>query len=221
LEYLEANKDLFHSDLKELEYFLPEKIRLNCKLYPIVGYDIGIVSQGNAFLNLGYPLFHEHKRELYYFSIHELHHVGYTHYNPIYSLDELKTNKELLEIIKYSTHLEGLAVYSTLELRKKENSFTHRDYIVLNNPSKRSKIVSQFMNTLEQLRQEEQKTLNQEHLTILDQMSDRDRLWYVAGAHMAKTIHERLRRKKLKKTIVDGPDAFFKAYNKALIKTLL
>ena len=217
MEYIESNTADFRQSFKELEAFLPTDLRLGCKLYPIVGYDIGVVSEGNAFLNLGHQLFHEHERELLYFTMHELHHVGYTHYNAIYSLDELKTNRDLLRIIKYSTHLEGLAVYASFERRRRENGFTHRDYVVLNDLQKRMMASTDFFCIVKGLENEDERALTEEYFDVLTRMSDGDRLWYVAGTHMSQMIDLRLGREVLNQTIVNGPDDFFEAYNRATL----
>ena len=217
IKYIESKIADFRQSFKELEAFLPTELRLSCKLYPIVGYDIGIVSEGNAFLNLGHHLFHEHERELLYFAMHELHHVGYIHYTPIYSLDGLKKNRDLLRIIKYSTHLEGLAVYASFERRRRENGFTHRDYVVLNDPRKRSKALTVFFCILKGLENEDEGALTKEFFDILIRMSDGDRLWYVSGAYMAQMIDQILGRKALNQTIVNGPDDFFEAYERAIL----
>lgn len=200
---------------RELEAYLPKSLSLSCRLYPIVGYDIGIVSGGDAFLNLGHHIFHEDKRELIYFAMHELHHVGYTHYNPIYSLDELKTNKDLLRIIKYSTHLEGLATYAALERREKEGGLSHRDYKILKDPQKRSRTIKDFFQIMERLEKEEEQSLENDHLDTLNKMSDEERLWYITGAHMSQIIDQSSGRVVLNNTIVKGPNSFFVAYSKA------
>ncbi|MFX1254003.1 MAG: hypothetical protein ACFFCZ_20490, partial [Promethearchaeota archaeon] len=91
LQYIESSIDDFKDIISELTSYFPMDLHIDCKLYLMVGYDIGIVSEGNAYLNIGFPLFHEHKRELLYFVMHELHHVGYTYYHPLYSFEDLKT----------------------------------------------------------------------------------------------------------------------------------
>ena len=215
-EYIRSNVADFRRASEEIAAFLPADLRLSCKLYPIVGYDIGIVSEGNAFLNLGHPLFHEHERELLYIAMHELHHVGYSHYNPIYSLDELETTRDLLRIVKHSTHLEGLAVYAPFGRRRRENGFAHRDYAVLNDRRRRSKATSEFLGIVEEFENEAERPLNEDDLRVLNRMSDGDRLWYVGGAHMAQAIDRRLGREALNRTIVEGPDSFFAAYEKSM-----
>lgn len=152
--------------------------------------------------------------------MHELHHVGYTHYNPIFSLDELETNRGLLRIIKYSTHLEGIATYAPLEIRKREEGLTHRDYIILKDPKKRMNAITEFFQILKGLEKQEEQELQDKHYDILNKMSDLNRLWYISGAYMAQVIDESLGRKALTKTIIEGPNAFFKAYDNLCTRNL-
>jgi len=74
----------------ELGGHLPCGTDLDCRLFGEVGYDIGVVSEGDAYLNLGHPHFAD-AGELVFFAVHELHHVGYTVYNPLYALGDVKT----------------------------------------------------------------------------------------------------------------------------------
>jgi hypothetical protein len=46
-------------------------------------------------------------------------------------------------------------------------------------------------------------------------MSDRNRLWYVTGAHMAEVIDKNLGKEVLIETIRLGPDDFFKSYHES------
>lgn len=217
MKYIDSNTDDFSEAFEEIKEYLPIDLRLSRKLFLIVGYDSGIVSDGNAYLNLGYTQFHKHKRELLYIAMHELHHVGYTHYNQTYSMEELKSTTDLLRIVRYATHLEGLAVYASLERRRMENGFTHRDYILLNDPARRERASSEFLNILKGLEDEPERVLVDEDRDILKLMSAGDRLWYVMGAHMAELIDEKLGRKTLNQTIIEGPDSFFHAYTRTMI----
>ena len=216
IEYVKQETSDFHEAFRELQDFLPQNTNFSSHLFCIIGYDIGIVSDGNAYLNLGHPLFHENKRELLYFAMHELHHVAYTHFNPIYSFDDLTTTEDLSRVIRYSTHLEGLAVYSSMNRRRRENGGTHRDYITLANPDKMSQLVIQFFEILDKYENEPCRVLVEDDWGILELMSDGDRLWYVVGAWMAESIESRLGRKVLNSTMVLGPEAFFKVYQKSV-----
>lgn len=213
IEYIKKNISDFNEVFRELQDYLPRISTYSSKLFCIIGYDIGVVSDGNAYLNLGHPLFLENKRELLYFSMHELHHVAYTHFNPIYSFDDLNSTEDLRRVIMHSTHLEGLAVYTSSKRRRRETAGTHRDYITINDPDKMSQLSIQFFEILNMYENEPCRALNEDDWDILELMSDGDRLWYVVGAWMAKSIDSRLGRKALNSTIVLGPEAFFKFYS--------
>ncbi|MFX0087860.1 MAG: DUF5700 domain-containing putative Zn-dependent protease, partial [Candidatus Hodarchaeota archaeon] len=191
-QYIESFKDDFKAIIHELTSYFPEDLHFDCKLYLIVGYDIGIVSESNAFLNIGFPLFHEHKRELLYFAMHELHHVGYTFYHPIYSLEDLKTTSDLLRIIKYSTHLEGLAVYAPLHRRLEEGCIAHKDYQVLAKESERLRHVNEFFSIFKAIKQNPNRPIIKTDYELIERLAGDSRLWYITGAHMAETIDKEL-----------------------------
>jgi hypothetical protein len=215
IDYIKQNTPSFNEAYRELESYLPP-YNYSTILYFIIGYDIGIVSDGNAYLNLGHQLFHENKRELLYFAMHELHHAVYTQINPIFSFDDLKTTKNLVNIIKYSTHLEGLAVYCSYNKRRRENEYSHHDYVTLNDLDKTRKYVARYFEILSIYENESCRLIDENDFSILDVMSGGDRLWYIVGAYMAKLIDEQLGRDTLNKTITDGPESFFEAYFKTL-----
>ena len=87
--YIIENIARFNEAYREVEHYIPTG-QFHATLYAMMGYDIGIVFNGNAFLNLGHPIF-RNKNELVYFAMHELHHAVYTQIHPLYSLDELQT----------------------------------------------------------------------------------------------------------------------------------
>ena len=92
--YMLDNAGEFTLAFDELTGYFPKDLELRCRLYGVVGYDIGIVSDGDAYLNLGHSVYDD-QRELVYFAMHELHHVAYTHYQPMYSFSDLKTTMDL------------------------------------------------------------------------------------------------------------------------------
>lgn len=213
LEFLEKNRPYLSEAIDEVLEYLPRKAQLDCHLYMMLGYDAGIVCDGDALINLGYPLYHEDQREIIYLAMHELHHVGYISLQPSFSLEELKTTPDLLRAIQYSTHLEGMAVYAPLRRRIQENGLQHEDYPALLNPNERQDRVQQYFDLVTALAQEPNRLLTKADLKIFEIMSGmKKRLWYITGAHMAQSIDEKLGRKELVQTIVNGPETFFKAY---------
>lgn len=217
LQYLEKSEQHLRALLREVAQFLPSDINLNFKIHGIVGYDIGIVSKGDAFLNLAARHYEKDKRELLYFAMHESHHVGYTHYNPIYSFSTLNTMKDFLDIVRYSTHLEGLATYAPLATRRKEKGFSHQDYSTLNHPEKTSDRCATYWNLLEQIESLDEKKIEDKDYEIIERMSGRnERLWYIAGTEMCRSIDETLGRDRLRTTVKRGPMDFFEAYEETI-----
>ena len=218
LDFIKSNDLIFQRAFDETATYLPAGLRLRAKLYLIIGYDIGIVSEGDAYLNVGHPHFGDDRRELLYFSMHETHHAGYTRLHPIYSLESLRTSSDLIRAIEYSAHLEGLVVYSSYERRTIEEGLGHVDYWILNDVRERKRVTGEFFGIIERLEEGPDRPLEEADFEVLEQMSGGERLWYVAGAHMAQEIDKGLGRKALTQAVVDGPDFFFEAYAGALEK---
>ncbi|MFW9977998.1 MAG: DUF5700 domain-containing putative Zn-dependent protease [Candidatus Thorarchaeota archaeon] len=216
LTYLYNETQSFDLMIKDLWNYIPNGTKLRCELYAMLGYDIGIVSEGHALINLAHPLFEKDPREILYLSMHELHHVVYTSFNPIYDLKNIFTIENLVEMIKYSTHLEGLAVYAALEARKRTKSFSHPDYQVLQDTGKRNSLVTEFFNILTKLEFDKIRSVHENDWNTIELMSGKKRLWYIAGAHMAEVIDKKLGRDALNDTIRHGPNEFFKSYHDSL-----
>ncbi|MGD2072768.1 MAG: hypothetical protein PVG65_04695 [Candidatus Thorarchaeota archaeon] len=214
LTYLHNESNKFNELLKDLWNYFPKGTNLKRHLYAILGYDIGIVSEGSALINLGHKEFSKDQREILFMSMHELHHVVYTAYNQIFDLSQIHLANQLCNAIKYSTHMEGLALYSTLEQRKSANAL-NRDYQLFLDERARKKRVSKYFDMLTQLEIQSDRPLHEKDWKILDRMTGRDRLLYVAGAHMSRVIEKNLGRETLIETIRLGPDDFFKTYHES------
>ena len=215
MTYLHEESDAFNDLLKSLWTYFPEGTDQRTNLYGILGYDIGIVSEGNALLNLGHPDFKKDSRELLFMAMHELHHVVYTSYNSIFSLDQIHTTSQLVDLIKYCTQMEGLAVYCTLADRKAVGALNNRDYQLFLDDNARSKRVSKYFDILTDLQVRGSNPINSKDFNILEKMTGKDRLWYVTGAHMAAVIEKNQGKEVLVETIRLGPDDFFKTYHES------
>lgn len=215
LEYFYNEKDAFASMLKDLQNYFPEGTDIGCNLYTILGYDIGFVSEGQAILNLGHNEFERDPREIFYMAMHELHHVVYTAFNSIFDFSHVYKTEQLVDIIRYCAHMEGLAVYSTLEQRRATGALNPVDYQVLLNKKQRNRRVSDFFQILTRLDTKLGASVQDKDWRVLDQMSGKKRLWYITGAHMAETIDKKLGRETLNETIRLGHENFFKVYHEA------
>lgn len=216
-EFIEEHFDKLVDIFRDVSLYLPKRKTLDLTLYATVGYDIGIVSEDSALLNFGHKLFHEDKRELYYYAIHELHHAGYVHYRPLFSLDNLNKNQDLLDIVRYATHMEGLGTYVPFKRRLKEQGFTIDkyliDYLALKNPVKYKKKIEVYFEILSKLEERADEPLDERDLNIFEIMTAKDtRLWYIVGAMMCLSIEKNLGKETLVRTIINGPKDFFNHY---------
>ena len=214
LDYINSNRLTMAESLIEVSEYLPDDLNLSCKLYGMIGYDIGIVSEGDAFLNLAHPHFADEPRELTYLAMHEVHHVGHSSYHPLPWLSDVKTTNDLLWLVHYATHLEGMAVYTPLRRRSRDGCMSHEDYQVLKSPKETETRLKKYFGYLEKLKSEESRPLTDSDFDIIEEMSGRNqRLWYITGAYMAKTIDAKLSRQALTDTISKGHDYFFRLYS--------
>ena len=131
---------------------------------------------------------------------------------------DLKTTQDLLEAIHYATHLEGMATYAPLKRRLAENGRTHPDYPILLNENERLSLVREFFKNYESIRKTANRPLVERDFEVMTLMSDKKRLWYIAGAHMAQVIDEHFGRDSLVETIREGPKSFFERYNECRIQ---
>lgn len=216
IAYIEDNREELLKHIKELYNYLPDGFVFDCTLYLHIGYDIGIVAEGDALLNVGHEIFHQNKRELIYFALHELHHVGFTrYYNPIRSLSEIHTKSDLVNLIEGLTHLEGTATYAIKEMRERENQLSFFDYEVLNDLEKRTTSVEEYFEIYNQYKNAENLAVEKSDFEILEIMSGKKkRLWYITGAHIAEQIDKKNGREELNRTIQNGPETFFEKYSR-------
>ena len=215
LTFIHNETDTFDKLLKELWNEFPEGTHLRSVLYTNLGYDIGIVSEGCALINIGHEDYQKNPQEILYMSMHELHHVVYTAYNSFFDLTQVNRFDQLCDIVRYCTHMEGLAVYSTLEPRRATNTLNNRDYKLFLDEKARKKRVSEYFDLLTDLEIRGDAPLQENDWAILERMTDRNRLWYVAGAHMSQLIEEKLGHETLVDTIRLGPEYFFKMYHES------
>jgi hypothetical protein len=216
LNYIYNEQSSFTEMINELNNYAPKGINVSTNLFTIVGYDMGIVSEGTALVSLDHNLYLNNPEELLYMSMHQLHHVIYTAYNEMFRMADIQMTNHLVEVIRYRTHLEGLGVFVPYELRKRNNAFANDDYKILRNKKLSKKRVSEFFGILTKYQTEPVRSIHEKDWKILDLMTGKKRLWYIAGAHMAQTIEDHSGRAALNDTIRLGPGEFFRQYHDAI-----
>ncbi|MHA1515559.1 MAG: DUF5700 domain-containing putative Zn-dependent protease [Candidatus Heimdallarchaeaceae archaeon] len=214
MTYIENNSEALLEHVNKIYCYLPDDFVFDCTLYLHIGYDIGIVSEGDALLNVGNEIFHQNNRELIYFALHELHHVGFTHYNNLeISFSDIQTRDDFLKLIEKLTHLEGTATYAIKEMRERDNQLSFFDYEVLNNKEKRTETTKEYFKIYDSFRYTKRIPIEERDFETLEIMSGQNkRLWYITGAHMAEQIDKKLGREELNQTILDGSVKFFEKY---------
>jgi len=198
--------------LYEVLRYLPEGHVFNTTVYLILGYD-NIVFGENIALNMNFKQFQLDKREAVYYLIHELAHAGYVRYHHLPELWKLRTMKELLDTVKYLTHLEGMGVISAFRLRVSQGGILDSDYKTLLNDAETERRVSQYLKTLGRLEGKLDKELEESDFQVFEEMSKREtRLWYITGCHMAREIEKRYGREILRELVRHGSKEFFNKY---------
>jgi hypothetical protein len=206
---LKSNRTLW---LNEVLRYLPKEHLFNTTVYLNLGYD-HIVQDENITLNIDSNQFNLDKRESVYYLIHELAHAGYTRYHALPQLWRAKTNADLLSIIKFLTHLEGMGVLSAFRLRISEDGLLDNDYKTLLNNAERTKRVNRYFEIVNKLQNNLRKSIGKPYSSILNTMSGREtRLWYITGCHMAQKIEKHCGMETVRKLVKQGSDEFFNTY---------
>jgi hypothetical protein len=198
--------------LNEVLRYLPRRHFFNTIIYLNIGYD-HIVFGENVALNLNSRQFHEDKRESVYYLIHELAHAGYVRYHPLPELWNIKTNRELLDIVKFLTHLEGMGVISALRLRVLEDGLLDNDYKTLSNNTEKAERVNHYFRLLNKLENNQSKKVDQDYFRVFEKMSGKKtRLWYITGCHIAQEIEKHKGTEALRNLVKKGNEEFFDTY---------
>ena len=198
--------------MEEVLRYLPERHSFNTTVYLNLGYD-NIVFGENVALNMSFQQFFMDKRESTYYLIHELAHAGYVKYHALPTLSNIKTNGELLKVIKYLTHLEGMGVQSALKLRISEGGMLDKDYQILFDCKERGMRISRYFRIFDKLRNDVNSKVAMPPIQVFGKMSGKEsRLWYITGCHMAQEIERLHGIETLRKLVKKGSEEFFNEY---------
>jgi hypothetical protein len=201
--------------LTEVLRYLPKRHIFNTIVYLNLGYD-NIVFGENIALNLNSRQFSLDKRESVYYLIHELAHAGYVRYHPLPELWNIKRKRELLKVVKFLTHLEGMGVISALRIRIRENGLCDNDYRTFLNDAQRARRVSHYFGLISELESNLDEKVDEQHSRLFEEMSGKEtRLWYITGCHMAQEIEKRRGLETLRNLVIQGSEEFFDTYLEA------
>jgi hypothetical protein len=193
--------------------YLPPDFRFHGSLFLTYGYDIGVAMAPNASLNGAHPHFDGHARELLYYAIHELHHIGYQTYRRPPSVVDLRTCEDVLRLVDDSTQLEGMAVLVARSRRASDGALQDDgDYVALDDAPRMEKLEAQYFQDYDYLVRRGREPADQAAMSVIERMSSGDRLWYRVGARMAARIERERGRPALIDLIVRREPAFVATY---------
>lgn len=179
--------------INDVLYYLPAGFHFHGSLFLTFGYDIGVALAPNASLNGASRRFDGKPRELLYYAIHELHHVGVMTYQPPPRIGDIKTCADVLRQVDYSTQLEGLAVYAARPRRAAEHALlSDPDYVALESAEQMRILEQRYDEQYRYLKGRGNQPADKEALAVMDRMSSGDRLWYRVGALMAGRVEAKL-----------------------------
>ena len=192
--------------------YLPRDFRFHGSLFLTFGYDIGVAIAPSASLNGAQRHFTGHPRELVFYAIHELHHVGFQTYQPPPRIDSLKTCADVRRFVDYATHMEGMAVWAAYERRRAENALDDdADYRALRNESQMRSLEAEYRIVYDDLARRGDAPADAAARGVIEKMSG-ERLWYRVGAHMAQAIEKALGKDVLVDLVKKGPARFRETY---------
>jgi hypothetical protein len=192
--------------------YLPPGFRFHGSLFLTFGYDIGVAFPPNASLNGAQRHFGAHPRELVYYAIHELHHAGFMSYQPPPRLADLKTCRDVLGLVRYSTALEGMAVLAAWPRRRAEKALADDpDYVALGDSERMRRDVAAYFRDYDSLVERGDMPADKEAWAVIDGMSSGERLWYRVGALLARRFEEVRGRAALVGLVTQGPIRFVEA----------
>jgi hypothetical protein len=193
--------------------YLPADFRFQGTLFLTFGYDIGVAFAPNASLNCTHAHFDNHPRELLYYAIHELHHVGFMTYQKPPRLADIKTCADLLRLVEYSTQLEGMAVLAAYQRRRDDHALgDDADYVALQDQKRMKDDLAAYLKDYDYLKRRGTQPADADAWAVIDRMSSGERIWYRAGAYMAQRIEAANGHAALVELVKQGPARFLSTY---------
>ena len=195
--------------------YLPSDFRFHGNLYLIAGYDIGVALAPHASLNAAHAHFSGHPRELLYYAIHELHHVGFMTYSPPPRVSSLKTCADVLRLVDYSTALEGMAVLAARGRRAREGALaSDDDYVALEDRPRMGRAETRYFQEYDALKTRGLEPADADAMAVIARMSGGERLWYRVGARMVEALEKALGRQAMVALVTRSPDRLVPTYRR-------
>lgn len=205
--YTDLDSEIESEALKSL----PSGLAISSNMYVTLGYFSTGSVDGKENFNVDLTYGFQDINELIYTSIHEFHHVGFSKFKkmPISSISNIKTHGDMLNLMVYLLHAEGLATYAPFYKMKNENKLHDSDYLDIDNEELMAQFYDKFINDYTQL-----SNLKDNIISTDDLMNnyliplDSNRLFYKFGLYVCLKIEELYGKDKLVNTITQPANEF-------------
>lgn len=191
LNYIEANSFGWLPQMeKALARVFPSRDASEINIYPILGYDVGIGHKGCVCMNVNLPFYNQVPQEFFYLAIHEAFHVLYEQTCPLPDISGIDTAQKQLELYYLLMQNEGFAVYTPLELRRRNGQSgsecypTTEDYLAIENHAWIKRIVALSDQLITRLQTEPAMDMNE----FLAMAFGAERLVYRVGCVLVEQI---------------------------------
>jgi hypothetical protein len=200
------------------EAFLTDALRHVCSFLPAdtdTGVPVYFTSfipprafvTGGIVINVGASYWKHNADNVLNALIHEIWHVGYSRLRS--GRTEAPPSSHQLYGILDQLQNEGTATYVASTAQSRFPAPDELDFTLLESNEDLDRSISSVNELLGRIGR-----LSERRLSRLSwELGVEDRAYYVAGAHMARTIDERLGRAELLRTIIRGPVSFAETYN--------
>jgi len=213
-----AKEDLAKSGIieKTTSQFLPADCIFSSTLFFTFGYNHAAYDN-NCSINLADTVYlnMNNMNTMIYLAIHELHHIGFLMAKNGYAAPfvGITTYKEMLHLIEYCIHLEGMATYAPLGIIEQKNDMnTNKHYSAIRDLAVVEELEKEFFDIYYHFKNEPDNLLTQKDAYKFQVFNDIKGLQYIVGAHMAKTIDKNLGREKLISLISEPSENFTATY---------
>ena len=189
--------------------YLPDDDDQEATIYYVIGGYNGIAFDGKICMNLDFEQFRNNFREIELYISHELFHIGFEKYHQMPNIIGTSTFGELRAIVLATAMNEGLATLTPLQKRIETNELGDRDYQRLLDSAELQLAIFQFDSVMNYLTANGNKELSMKVLgSVLGKMSG-DRLFYVVGCHIGRTIESK---HSIKSIIKRSPEEYYNLY---------
>ena len=202
---IEGRQVFIDKALPHICSYLPDDANLDISVHFTAYVPPRAFAMGEIVINMTATYWNNNPNNILNTMVHELFHVGYSY------CENLRGDKEegqLIDILR-NIHSEGVCTYIGYMAQVIFPAPDEKDYDMLNNSKdiqRHHKNVNEILSKIGILSREDLDKLSWDTGVM-------ERSYYVTGAHMCRVIEEKAGKEVFKRTLLDGPRAFFETYN--------